>query len=934
MTLRCCPFWVLAVLISTASVTAEPLRGPFTMNDGMTFYFVNPSGEAFDLTVRWCDKGRERHPCPTMVRVFDPEENLVLRHEFAGEIAKPAPWEEFKARVPRTNELVRGVPGTGKGVYEVIVHGWGGAQIEVKTEPALEFGVFGHLQWLCGQRDQFAETYVYLPPGLKKLPMIASDRLGILVLTDESGAEKLRLDKDHVKGEVEAPGEGEHVWKLSARGGDYRLDFKGLPIILCPSIEAAKAIHASVDVMPDGAICFHKHQVAAWKLLQEYKKRPASDFAVEVKPLKDYEAALLKEPARNQLLFGLYGVMALLPPILAEQCLDPKSPWFGAIRTWKDEKGRPRAENPLADYNRLDCWGLASLTKDLAALYWLKADFNPYYHNPQLLNRIIVGVLLDQIVMREGEYVYPDNAYYYGVHAFAMCHEHSGAFSLVYKDVPPEVQKLWRAGQQRLTDRFLYGQVGSTNNQWTILLAALWRYYEGTGDPWYRETVLRSARWITTGALWGTGQRPAGYMCEALGPDATYNGITGHNLAYLYHQAREAEARNQVSSRNLVSSDELREALQRCYYLFNHTIAQEPDGTWLGSSGFCHRTPGDWTGPQYGAGLGPMSSELPEAGVRFPDHGPWAWARPVFDEASRAEAVEKLRKMMHYCPEDFFDREKPNYGRAIGAFDICFANWRTWSDKFLPGRLPCMEEKPFTRNFGNEFFCVKRAGYYAFLFAGVDYQTWQSGTRPKEYNHQFPSNDGLCLFWSPGFGVSLLSKNWGAGQTNTLLADLGGGRVEWPWYWDTKSEFDTEHATVKLSGKIHDAPLSYQRAYRFLEDRVECELTVTSEKEFTLGDLSECIPYPLPPAKPGGMDVKLTPGGDGVKAICFTNAGGQGHSISLDQPMPVRTAKNHSTDHYGGEHDWGQALIALPKVWTAGQTFTLKYSLSPELRKE
>ena len=64
------------------------------------------------------------------------------------------------------------------------------------------------------------------------------------------------------------------------------------------------------------------------------------------------------------------------------------------------------------------------------------------------------------------------------------------------------------------------------------------------------------------------------------------------------------------------------------------------------------------------------------------------------------------------------------------------------------------------------------------------------------------------------------------------------------------------------------------------------------------------------------MEVKLIPEGHGVKAICFTNGSGRGHGISLDQPLPVRVGKDHSQDHYGGEHDRGQVLIALPKVWT------------------
>lgn len=902
---------VAVLLVMFGSAWAEPFVGPFVFNDGLTFYYVNPSGTAFDLLVRWYDPVREHFPQPTLVRVFDPEENLVLRHEFPGDVVKPVPWEEVKLRVAAS----------GKGVYQVIVVGWGGSQVEVKTEPRLAFGVCGHLQWLMGQKDQFAEAYLYLPPGLKRLPISASDKLENLVLTDESGAEKAHLGGDNLRADVELPQEGEHIWKVSTRGENYRLDFKGLPIILCPSREVAKALHASVAVMPDGSLCFHKHQVAAWKLLQQYKRRPASDYEVELKPLKDYEAALLKEPARNQLLFGHYGVMSALPPILREQCLDANSPWFGAIRCWKDEKGQPRTGNPLANYNRDGLEAFAALTKDLAALYWMKADFNPYYHHRGLLNRIIVGVLLDQMVMKEGEYCNPDNIYYQGIHGFTLCHSQSGAFSLVYKDVPPEVQRVWHAGQQRLTDRFIYGNVGGCTNQWTILLIGLWRYYEGTGETWYRQAVLRNAHWLTSGILWGGGLTPAGYMTEACGPDATYNGITGHSLSFLYHQTKDPE---------------VLEALRRSYQLFNHTITPEPDGTWLGTSGYCHRTPGDWTGPQYGAGLGPMSDELPEAGVRYPDHGPWAYPCPAFSDASKAAAETQLQKMIAYFPTDYFDQEPANISRAIGAFDIFFANWRTYTNSFLPGKLPCQEERSFTRNFGNEFFCIRRPGYYAFLYGGVAYGLWQSGTRPEVYNHQFPHNDGLCLFWSPEFGVSLLSKNWGAGQANTLLADLGDGKVEWPWYWDTTREFNAEKATVKLTGKIHGTPLRYERRYRFLEDRIECELTVSAAEAVTLVSLSECLPFPKPEAKPGGLEAKLVASqvgrvesGGTAKAVFFTNTSGKGHLVVLAEAMPVQLGKDHSKDHYGGEHDWGRALIALPKTWTAGQTFTLAYTLRP-----
>ena len=93
--------------------------------------------------------------------------------------------------------------------------------------------------------------------------------------------------------------------------------------------------------------------------------------------------------------------------------------------------------------------------------------------------------------------------------------------------------------------------------------------------------------------------------------------------------------------------------------------------------------------PAIRAGLGPMSGELPGAGVRFRIMAVGLIRGPSLDGHRRSEAENQLRKMMPYSPVDSFDREKPNYGRAIGAFDIWLANWRTDTANSSPGRLPC-----------------------------------------------------------------------------------------------------------------------------------------------------------------------------------------------------------------------------------------------------
>lgn len=327
-----------------------------------------------------------------------------------------------------------------------------------------------------------------------------------------------------------------------------------------------------------------------------------------------------------------------------------------------------------------------------------------------------------------------------------------------------------------------------------------------------------------------------------------------------------------------------------------------------------------------------MAAELPEAGLRYPGHGAWAYWEPYTDDAGKANAEAELKRVMKYFGTDYFTLEPANFGRASGAFDISFENWRIYRNKYLPGRLPVLAEERFTRAFGDEFLCVRRPAYYTFLFSGVAYQEWQMGGRPKHYLEQYPANDGLCVFWTPAFGVSLLTKNWGASRTNTLLVKTAAGDVLWPYYMDTKSRYDTTAGTALLSGKIRGTPLSYERSYRFLDDRVECTLTVTSAAVARFAAVSECLPYPLEDTKPG---MKVAVAGDGAKTstLVFSDAkGAPGPGVVFAEPVAVELGQDESTDHYDGKHLYGRALVALPTDWAAGQSFVLKYSWVPVAR--
>jgi len=893
----------LAVVIAHSAQT-DPFVGPFTLNDGITFYVVNPDGESFRATVRYHGVARATHPQPCLIRLFDPQEELVGRHEFEGEELEkgPVPWDEHTFEVPPR----------GSGVYQIRVNAWGDTKVDLQLDPEMSYGVHGHLQWVCGTANQFADAYFHLPPKLKKLPVNWYKYPCEAAILDQAGTVRLKLDKDRRKGEVALPSQGEHVWRLKVDGGRCMLNFKGLPIVLCPDEATARAIKSNVEVLPDGTICFHKYQVRAHELLQRYRKMPASAFDVPIVPLEDREEEWMREPVRNQALFGLYGLMATFPGVLHEQNLDPTSHWFGSIAVWKDKDGAPRTDNPLTTYNRLGMGSVAALAKNLGALYWLDEAINPYHKNEQLLKRVIIGSLQNLMYIGEGEHMCSNNIHYYGHHAFNLVHQQTGAFPMAIRDCPADVKEVWTEGLRRYVDRMVNSQVGGCTNQWVHLPEAFERFYWGTGEEWYREVVLRHMRWINTMALWNCGQRKAGYMTEATGPDATYNGLMTHYAAAIYHRTR---------------SPEVLDSIRRCFSLFNHTIARESDGKLLGSSSYCCRTPGDWSGPQYGAGFSIMGDDLPEAAVR--EGTAWGFVPLARTEDEKRGAQDALRKKLRYAPRDFLRQQPANRSRASGAFDIFFPIYLHYPKELKEGCLPCEESESFAHNFGDEFYCIKRPTYYAFVYAGVAQAEWLKARRPRDANHQFQLNDGgICLFWSKDFGTSILSKNWSAFACNTAIAWMQDGRTVWPDYWSVKRTFDAEGGALEVTSTMIDLPVNVTRSHEFLDDRIECRVELTATKDTSLRRLVECIPYP--PKKENDTRVEPVEPQDGkCSGVSIANDSGKGHTVLFEQPQRVDIGLNESVDHYKNKQSYGRVLVELPTTLQAGQTIALVYQILP-----
>ena len=886
--------------------------GPFEIREALTFYVVNDAGGDFALDVRFRCPRQVSMDRPVLVRVFDPDERLIARHDDPGEKAgPPVPERECKTQVNAS----------GKGVYQVVVTGFDGS-VDLETDPKLPWGVFGY-PGLVGRGSQFENAYVFLPPGLDVLRVSCDGAIESLKFFDEQGAERLVITSAARGGTTQLPAsKPDVVWRLSAKGkadgSEYEINFGGMPIILCPDESTARAVHASVDVLDDGTICFHKFQARAHALLKKYRSMDASAFAVSPPILVRQKNSWLKEPIRNQLLLANFGVFATLPEALAEQNLDPRSPWFGSVFVWRDEKGEPRRDNPWATYTRGGLVQAGEHASVFAAVHNAGAPFNPLHNSQALRNRVIIAALQDLMMLREHEDPHTEFPHHQGGNRAFLFSRYTRSFAMVAADCPEEVRQVWTEGLRRYVDAQSITSVANTVNQWSAIWIGFEDFYQASKDEAYRQVLKRHLGWLATRNQWNLGYESAGYFDEAEGPDATYTGITTFHLALLYHTTRDAG---------------VLEILRRSIDLLNHTLAPEPNGQFLGASSFCHRTPGDWTQAQMGGGLVMLADDLPEAAVHA-GHS-WMFAKPAKTPAELHDAERELVSGLRSIEPNAFRLAHVGPERIQYGYSMLYPIWENYPKTILPGALPMAPGKSFTRNFGDEFFCVRRPTYYAFVYAGHTMGEWQKQWRAKDPRTQHPRNGGgLGMFWSPGMGSSILAKNWSAYAAHSLITESDvDGKVEGDWedYWSIKNEFNSEKATAKISGLIRDQPLRFEKRYQFLDDRIRCELTLDADKPCQFRNVWECFPYPLD--KPEQLRVRLLDeNGHPVNkrpasAIAFETSSNEVHLIVFDQARMCDCGADYGTDAYNARRDHGRVLTALPNQWQAGQSRSFGWSM-------
>ncbi len=719
----------------------------------------------------------------------------------------------------------------------------------VNTVPEVETGIMAARCWIWYKDTlSLGERYFKVPEG-NKAPLRLYMQNCTARLYSLDGKEIAMVDK----GSKNIPVDAGKVYKLhistKVPGWNWN-GVGGFPIILCRTPEFAERLNASLLPSEGGDVALGVHQRAElWK-----KSLSREDLEVKIADLHPYRKMFLAEPD-TRILFGTVGMFSIIEYLLDRQDIDVNSPTFGF------------AKSDLAP---------------LSFLYALNKPYNPYYKNKALLNRITLGYF-DKMTrrrpIRENGTLYETDSNYAGADGMLMVPE-CLAFMLMKDDLDPDAKEIWHQLLDYPARRFFCDRVSCENQSahWPVKQYLL---YMATGKELYRilaENYVRDMQNIEYDSFLRTG-----YLQEAYGPDATYNGISTSLLAFYWHFSKDPN---------------VLKLLDRVYTLLNHTVAPEPGGRVYGASGFSHRTMGGWYIRQYGGGTRLMAGELDSAAC---------WHR---NEKPASLTGHELDFLIKWCSGSAKKYFATNDGYASNFSFAPFASiWFTFPKiRVRSGAIfPAEEKENFSRAFNNEFYFMRRSGYYAGAYtgrtsgkSGVWIKNSAMSSAWKEKNGVFVMTSGgrpifsplqgLQLFWTPEYGMLLTSMNWNLyTHWNARLEDDKG--VDWPGYPDTVHEYDENGKVLVIKGKMRTCGAAIERRIEFAEDLLAVDVKCG---ETGGRNMIEQLPYVVKPGCIVEFKVsgawKASPEGK-VSSIRWSNGSGASVEAVFDKERTVRTGK-------------------------------------------
>ncbi len=935
----------------TALSFAQADEAVYRPSPAMALYLVKADAAPEPLALRLYRGNRPQGDRITL-RLFDPEENLVLRQhlepgqEFlhtlpgSGEIEGiPLPAFDAPAR-PHESMATTRVVLDAPGIWQArVVGGDHNTVVHVDLDASVRRGVSFQNGRFTPWRNDLSQAWFYIPRNARRLTLRG---VGVEAW-DHLGERRFPPEEYDPKGpftiDLEAT---DVVWTLRfADPATWHFVASGIPLILTEDEATARAIGGSVEVLDDGTVVAHRFQRRLAELLPRLLEPANVGDTEELIALFDSEPEQWLEgnPLRNQLLRQPYGFFPHLLFALREQLLDPESHWAGTIgkAVWAESLAATTPEDRwdsfLGVHHGQGRSGTSSsaYAKYLADAYTLDAPFNPYRGRREVLYRAAAAAFRDLMLLNESE-IFPgagsDLDTYPGMPGFVYGGRHFPEFAKAAPHLPEEIREAWAAGLRRIVDRHWPDGLVSCRNQSSHFLVAWQNFALGTGEAADADLARRFAARFARTAM------PAGYHREAGGPCGTYPGIQHFYMAEYYRLSGDAE---------------MLESIRRSYRFYNHTVAPEPDGRVFGGYNYTHRTPRGFHQEQYGGARRILADILPEVGL---------WAPEPPSEAEQAKSAEALQASV--------GRPFPEKHHCL---ELNLNAWRYWTE--TPNRSgvwPAREKASFVRDFGGELIAVKRPGWYAAFYvgkpAGSPFYLYgaHGGTRPLPDHAEDAGGDmwatyttkgtarafnngGLTLFWTPDYGNAML-----AGKTaltrHGLVAFADDNTRHAEDYFRVAYQLDESAGTLRCTGQMENLPLAYERLYTFHDDHLQVDLKLTASGDVTYRRLVENLPVAGGSCKSAGVTIAVDGDESAVQpegvdealgarielataataSASLTDDDGRGLDIIFDKARPIRLCRSGLVN---GDIQHNRLEIELPATLAAGDTLTLSYQLIP-----
>jgi len=930
-----------AALLGSPAMAQPVDLGSFRPTPALSLYLVVDSDDAAArLTVRCALRPQGDR---LMVRAFDVDEELsfwqYLEPGRASDTFGPGSGEvwgiplDIPDTVIKVGDLLAdlSIPLAGRGVHQIRVSaGDHNSAIAVATSAKVGYGVSFQNGAFRPWDESVTRAYVYIPPRAESLKIRGK---GVLV-RDDKGQQVFPPEAGESNAVIEIPIERTNVlWTFEfADPKSWQFVANGLPVILCPTREAATTIRGSIERLPDGTIVAHKFQVRLNELLPQLLAPDKVGDSEELLALwNQNREAWLSDPVRNLNLLNPYSLMPILAVALREQNLDPDSAWSGSIgfAAWQAAAGQP-SPGDRWDRFRTAPGCLSGISADgamsyaLVKAYELDSPVNAYHGRMELLYRAAAAAIRDLVVLPEHEVwysPYADMEAYPGYLGFVVARRHFPEFAIAASHMPDDVRELWTSALRRVIDRHLPDMFVSARNQTSHYLVGWHDFARGSGDPRYVDLARRYAQ------RFARADAPGGYQVENMGPDATYCGMQHYHMALYQRQSGDPD---------------MLEAIRRSYRFFNHTVAPEPNGKAYGGFNFSHRTPDGFQNEQY-VGARPMLADvLPEVGL---------WGR---DESTEQDIATARVNLAAQLDQPLVEAR----GQLLG-----LAAYEYWGPVNRSGVFPASETRPFIRVIGDELVAVKRPGYYAAVYVGSpapdpfytrlhqnmreplpDHAENTGGDNWKTYfayHSVAPFNGGgLTLFATPEYGNAVLAGNCSPLVHHGLVAFDENGRRSWEEYFAATYELDEAAGTLTCAGRIEDYPVRYTRRYRFDDDALHVAVTLEADEQVQFARLVENVPIGGGAFKPHGtaiiVDAEQPLAIDDVSDALLSEAKsdqfrvaddrGVGVQVQLDAVRGLRICRSGMKAR---DVQMNRVEIELPNVLQPGEPIEYSYVIMP-----